>query len=59
MMRFLSDHLLYDLVYNPELTTFLLNGKKRGAETKNGLQMLEMQAEAAWQIWNTDYEGRL
>ena len=44
--------LLYDLVYNPEETLFLHNGKARGASTKNGLEMLRKQAEAAWEIWN-------
>jgi shikimate dehydrogenase len=49
----LSDaHLLYDLVYNPEQTLFLNEGKKAGAQTKSGLQMLEMQAEKSWQIWH-------
>ena len=49
----LSDrHLLYDLVYNPNVTTFLNNGKKQGADIKNGLEMLYLQAERAWDIWN-------
>jgi len=49
----LSDkHLLYDLVYNPDVTTFLKNGKKQGAIGKNGLEMLYLQAERAWEIWN-------
>ena len=47
-----SDHLLYDLVYNPEETLFLKNGKKMGAHVLNGLQMLILQAEKAWEIWN-------
>jgi shikimate dehydrogenase len=47
-----NDHLLYDLVYNPAETKFLKNGKKNGAETKNGAEMLELQAMAAWKIWN-------
>ena len=41
-----------DLIYNPEETTFLSNGKKQGAKTKNGLEMLQLQAEKSWQIWN-------
>ena len=45
-------HLLYDLVYNPEETLFLQKGKERGAVTKNGREMLELQALAAWEIWN-------
>lgn len=47
------EHLLYDLVYNPAETAFLQEGKKRGAATKNGLEMLYIQAEHAWEIWNT------
>jgi len=46
-----KQHLLYDLIYNPVETLFLQKGKARGATTKNGLQMLERQAEAAWAIW--------
>ena len=45
-------HLLYDLVYNPPETTFLRRGREQGARTKNGLEMLHRQAEAAWRIWN-------
>jgi shikimate dehydrogenase len=44
-------HLLFDLVYNPALTTFLARGQAQGAAVKNGLEMLEMQAERAWEIW--------
>jgi len=47
-----ADHLLYDLVYNPPVTKFLELGKKQGAKTKNGQEMLELQAIAAWNIWN-------
>ena len=47
-----KEHLLYDLVYNPELTQFLAQGATRGARIKNGLEMLELQAEAAWRIWS-------
>jgi len=46
------NHLLYDLIYNPELTTFLKGGQKAGARIKNGLEMLHIQAEASWEIWN-------
>jgi shikimate dehydrogenase len=50
---FITDkHLLYDLIYNPEETQFLKEGKKRGAQTKNGLEMLYLQAEKSWKIWN-------
>jgi shikimate dehydrogenase len=47
-----SKHYLYDLVYNPEETAFLRRGKERGARVKNGLEMLYLQAEKAWEIWN-------
>ena len=43
---------MYDLVYNPVETTFLKNGKARGAKVKNGLDMLHFQAEKGWEIWN-------
>lgn len=46
------DHLLFDLVYNPEETLFLRKGREQGATTKNGYEMLVRQAEAAWEIWN-------
>ncbi|RIA09109.1 shikimate dehydrogenase [Flavobacteriaceae bacterium MAR_2010_72] len=45
-------HLLYDLIYNPQQTKFLTCGEILGATTANGLEMLELQAEKAWQIWN-------
>ena len=51
--EYLSDkHLLYDLVYNPPVTRFLQRGADRGATTKNGREMLELQAMAAWRTWN-------
>lgn len=51
--QFITErHLLYDLIYNPAETRFLRNGRERGAATKNGLQMLELQAEKSWEIWN-------
>lgn len=46
------DHYLFDLVYNPEKTLFLKNGEERGASIRNGYEMLEIQAEASWRIWN-------
>ena len=46
------EHLLFDLVYNPEETLFLKKGREQGAKTKNGLEMLYLQAEEAWRIWN-------
>jgi len=48
-----NDHVLYDLVYNPEKTLFLKKGKSQGAKTKNGLEMLHLQALRAWEIWNS------
>lgn len=49
----ISDkHLFYDLVYNPPLTKFLEKAADRGAEIKNGEEMLRLQAVAAWEIWN-------
>ena len=45
-------HLLYDLVYNPDQTLFLKKGAAQGAQVKNGLEMLLLQAFAAWEFWN-------
>lgn len=51
--KYISDrHLLYDLVYNPAKTLFLQQGEANGATVKNGLEMLHLQAEAGWEIWN-------
>lgn len=51
--NFLSEkHLLFDLIYNPEVSSFLAKGKEKGAAIKNGYEMLEMQAEESWRIWN-------
>jgi shikimate dehydrogenase len=47
-----KEHLLYDLVYNPAETMFMKKGTEKGAVVTNGLQMLYLQAEKAWQIWN-------
>jgi shikimate dehydrogenase len=47
-----KEHYLFDLVYNPEETLFMKKGRLAGARTKNGLDMLYLQAEKAWQIWN-------
>lgn len=44
--------ILYDLIYNPDETLFLTNGDKYGATTKNGLEMLLLQAFASWEFWN-------
>jgi len=49
---FTSKHIAYDLIYNPEETVFLKKARKRGAEIKNGYEMLVFQAEKAWKIWN-------
>ena len=46
------DHYLFDLVYNPEKTLFLEKGEAAGARIKNGNDMLVIQAEASWSIWN-------
>lgn len=48
-----DKHLLYDLIYNPEQTLFLKKGAERGAVTKNGYEMLVLQAERSWEIWNS------
>lgn len=47
-----SKHLLYDLVYNPDETLFMKMGAKYGAKTKNGLEMLLLQAYASWEFWH-------
>ena len=49
---FTDKHIAYDLIYNPAETQFLKNAKERGAQIKNGLDMLIFQAEKAWEIWN-------
>lgn len=51
-----KNNLLFDLIYNPEKTLFLQQGEKQGCIVKNGLEMLELQAEYAWEIWNTEQE---
>ncbi len=47
-----SHHILYDLVYNPDETLFMKSGKEQGSTTKNGLEMLILQARAGWNFWN-------
>jgi shikimate dehydrogenase len=47
-----AEHFLFDLVYNPAVTTFLQKGLAQQATIKNGSDMLELQAEKAWEIWN-------
>ncbi len=51
--QFVTDnHLLYDLIYNPNETSFIKEGMKKGALTKNGYEMLVLQADESWRIWN-------
>jgi shikimate dehydrogenase len=47
------NHLMYDLIYKPKETVFLQKGKAQGATIKNGYEMLLLQAEASWTIWNS------
>ena len=47
-----NNHLLVDLVYNPDETLFLKLGKENGAKVINGLTMLQQQAEKSWRLWN-------
>jgi shikimate dehydrogenase len=47
-----AGHLFFDLVYNPSQTAFIQEGIQRGARVKNGMAMLELQAEESWRIWN-------
>lgn len=49
-----SQHLLYDLTYNPPKTKFLQQGEGRGAQINNGYEMLVAQAEESWRIWNSE-----
>ena len=49
-----SDHLLFDLVYNPEVTRFMSLGLEKGATVKNGYEMLLLQAERSYAIWNEE-----
>ena len=52
MMR-LAHNISYDLVYNPPESEFLKRAKEAGAKAINGLEMLKVQAELCWQIWNS------
>lgn len=47
-----NHNILYDLIYNPDQTLFMKKGAKYGAKTKNGLEMLLLQAFASWEFWN-------
>ncbi|MBD3723251.1 MAG: shikimate dehydrogenase [Flavobacteriaceae bacterium] len=49
---FTNKHIAFDLVYNPEVTTFMRKAKENGAKVQNGYEMLVFQAEKAWKIWN-------
>ena len=48
------NHLLYDLIYNPQTTLFLQKGAQQGATVKNGQEMLELQAIAGWNFWTSE-----
>ncbi len=47
------EHLCYDLLYNPDITLFMKKAQAQGAEVKNGLEMLLLQAFLSWEIWNS------
>ncbi len=49
-----ANHYLYDLIYKPAKTLFLQKGEERGTTIANGYEMLLIQAEASWKIWNSD-----
>lgn len=51
-----AGHYLYDLVYNPNRTLFLKKGEERGATVANGAEMLVIQAEESWRIWNAPFQ---
>ena len=52
--QFITDrHFLFDLIYNPAQTLFLQLGEERGATIENGMDMLALQAEESWRIWNS------
>lgn len=46
-----AEHILFDLVYEPEITAFMEEGRKRGARVNNGLEMLHLQADLSFEIW--------
>jgi shikimate dehydrogenase len=48
-----ATHFVYDLIYNPARTQFIQKAEMRGATFKNGREMLHIQAEKAWAIWNS------
>lgn len=47
-----KEHIIFDLIYNPSETLFMKKAAEKGATTKNGLEMLHLQAEEAWRIWS-------
>ena len=49
-----GNQILFDLVYNPEITTFLRKGAEKGCNVISGIKMLYSQAEKSWDIWNDD-----
>jgi len=49
-----KNHILFDLVYNPEITSFLKRGAEQGCTVLSGLKMLHSQAEKSWEIWNSE-----
>ena len=48
-----KNHIVFDLVYNPQETLFMQLAKEQGASISNGMEMLKFQAEKAWELWNT------
>jgi len=51
-----KNHILFDLVYNPEITSFLKRGAEQGCTVISGLKMLHSQADKSWEIWNSEYK---
>jgi shikimate dehydrogenase len=49
-----ENNILYDLIYNPDETLFMKRGKQYGAQVKNGLEMLLLQAFASWEFWTNE-----
>ena len=52
-MNIITSFRIVDLVYKPDKTLFLKRGEEKGAIIKNGFEMLTIQAEASWKIWNS------
>ena len=53
-----DKHIAFDLIYNPSPSSFLQACAANGAQIKDGLEMLHLQADAAWEIWNTPNMGQ-